>query len=74
MVLRVEALGKGTGYGYTPKIRELETDWESAAEAYNKSGVERETVTLALQRLEQAWMVEIARAKRVRRAAVGGTP
>lgn len=57
MIQRVEAelSGTGTGAGYTPAIRAAESAYDAAPP---------EQTAAALAQLEDAWLVEISRARR----------
>jgi hypothetical protein len=74
MVLRLEPQLAQSGAGYTQAIRDAEFRHGEVCRRFEAGHASREDVTAALRALEQLWLVEIARAKRVRRAAVGGTP
>ena len=65
MVARIEPELAASGAGYTPKIRALEDDVDSAMRAFNAGTVERSTVSLAIRQLETAWLVQVAQARRL---------
>ena len=66
MVVRIEPLLAASGAGYTPKIRALEDDVDTAMRAFNAGSAERSTVSLAIRQLELEWRTVIARAQRTR--------
>lgn len=64
MVARVDAAALGTGVHPTPAIHGAEDAFDLIAQRHERGEATRAEVTAAIARIEELWMVAIARARR----------